>query len=533
MPLPDPLPIDAHRRPARRRRRRCPGRRASPTGRWCARRWPTAPARSPTRCTPTTPRRWSRGCARSGAEIDADWADGRLDGHRHGGPPDQRRGARRRPAVGHHEPVPAPGRRAGRGAPPRRRRQPHARAPDGRGARRGARPRRRGARGRRARSPARSRSIGGTLAGGEVAVRGDVSSQFLSGLLLAGPAMRDRAGGPARRRPRVAALRRHDRGGDGSASASTVERPDERTWVVAPQAYRATDLRHRARRQRRVLRLRGRGARSAAGPPSPGSGDGSLQGDLAFVDVLEQMGATVERDAPTPPRSPAPGALRGVEVDLARSPTPPRPSPSWPPSPTARRGDRHRLHPRQGDRPHRRRRRRAAPARASTPTEEPDGFTVHPGPLRAGHRRRPTTTTAWRWRSPCRPAVPTASQIADPGCVAKTFPGYWRPPRRAAEPRHDGGTMVRPAMRVIAIDGPAGSGKSTVAKALAGAARARLPRHRRHVPLGHLRRAAARRRPVRGRAGRRASSRTSSSRSATTASPSTASTPPSRSAARR
>ena len=32
--------------------------------------------------------------------------------------------------------------------------------------------------------------IGGTLAGGEVAVRGDVSSQFLSGLLLAGPAMR-------------------------------------------------------------------------------------------------------------------------------------------------------------------------------------------------------------------------------------------------------------------------------------------------------------------------------------------------------
>ena len=48
------------------------------------------------------------------------------------GPPDRRRGPRRRPAVGHHQPLPAPGRRARRGPPPRRRRQPHARATDGR-----------------------------------------------------------------------------------------------------------------------------------------------------------------------------------------------------------------------------------------------------------------------------------------------------------------------------------------------------------------------------------------------------------------
>ena len=46
-------------------------------------------------------------------------------------------------------------------------------------------------------------------------------------------------------------------------------------------------------------------------------------------------------------------------------------------------------------------------------------------------------------------------------------------------------------MRVIAIDGPAGSGKSTVAKAPGRPARPRVPRHRRDVPVGHLRRPAA------------------------------------------
>ena len=54
-------------------------------------------------------------------------------------------------------------------------------------------------------------------------------------------------------------------------------------------------------------------------------------------------------------------------------------------------------------------------------------------------------------------------------------------------------------MRVIAIDGPAGSGKSTVARALAARLGPRVPRHRRDVPGGHLRRAAPRDRPRRAR----------------------------------
>lgn len=51
--------------------------------------------------------------------------------------------------------------------------------------------------------------------------------------------------------------------------------------------------------------------------------------------------------------------------------------------------------------------------------------------------------------------------IADPSCVQKTFPGYWD---MLDTLRAD----ARVAPKVLAIDGPAGSGKSTIAKLLAG-----------------------------------------------------------------
>ena len=63
-------------------------------------------------------------------------------------------------------------------------------------------------------------------------------------------------------------------------------------------------------------------------------------------------------------------------------------------------------------------------------------------------------------------------RIADPGCVAKTFPGLLGDARRAASRRWRPATRVPRLVRVIAIDGPAGSGKSTVARALAAPPRA-------------------------------------------------------------
>jgi 3-phosphoshikimate 1-carboxyvinyltransferase len=75
--------------------------------------------------------------------------------------------------------------------------------------------------------------------------------------------------------------------------------------------------------------------------------------------------------------------------------------------------------------------------------EEPDGLTVHPGPV------RPTTVQTY---DDHRMAMAFALaglrvpgiQIADPGCVAKTFPDYWRMLDELRAPSA-AGAIVRPA----------------------------------------------------------------------------------------
>ncbi len=66
--------------------------------------------------------------------------------------------------------------------------------------------------------------------------------------------------------------------------------------------------------------------------------------------------------------------------------------------------------------------------------------------------------------------------IHDPSCVGKTFPGFW-------ELLDELRATARTTPRVLAIDGPAGSGKSTIAKRLAE--RLRLP----HLDTGAMYRA--------------------------------------------
>ena len=66
--------------------------------------------------------------------------------------------------------------------------------------------------------------------------------------------------------------------------------------------------------------------------------------------------------------------------------------------------------------------------------------------------------------------------IDDPGCVAKTFPGYWTMLDTLR-------SSARQRPRVLAIDGPAGSGKSTIAKRLA--AQLQIP----HLDTGAMYRA--------------------------------------------
>ena len=105
---------------------------------------------------------------------------------------------------------------------------------------------------------------GGPLAGGGSSCPGDTSSQFLSGLLLAGPAMRTgleiRVTTELVSRPYVdmtiAVM---------AAFGAHVGQPAPDRFVVEPGSYCGDRLPHRARCQRGLVRVRGRRHRGGLG----------------------------------------------------------------------------------------------------------------------------------------------------------------------------------------------------------------------------------------------------------------------------
>jgi 3-phosphoshikimate 1-carboxyvinyltransferase len=303
---------------------------------------------------------------------------------------------------------------------------------------------------------------GGGLRGGVVVLPGDVSSQFVSGLLLAAPltprGLRVELATPPVSRPyldmTLAVMRTF--GALGSWDG-------ERALAVPAGTYRSAVLGIEPDATAASYFF---GAAAAFGGRVrvAGLGRGSLQGDLRFVEILAAMGAEVDvGDDAVEVRGVRP--LRGVEVDMrdlsdcaqtlaavavfATSPT----------RVTGigfiRRKETDRVGAMVGEL-----RRVGIDAR-----EEPDGFVVHPG------RPRPARVeTHGDHRMAMSLALvalgtPGGLEIVDPGCVAKTFPGFWD----ALDALHV--TARGPAAgrrpRVIAIDGPAGSGKSTVAREVA------------------------------------------------------------------
>ena len=282
--------------------------------------------------------------------------------------------------------------------------------------------------------------VGGTLVGGEVAVRGDASSQFLSGLLLSGPAMRAglvaRLVGDLVSEPyvdmTVAVM---------AAFGVEVQRPDDRTWVVDPQRYRAADLAIEPDASAASYVF---AAAALVGGRATvvGLGQGSLQGDLAFVDVLEQMGAQVDRGRSSTTVT-GTGGLRGIEVDMSQlSDTAPTLAvvAAFAEGPTRMTGIGF-IRGKETDRIGNvvaELRRLGVDA-----LEEPDGMTIRPDP---GPCRPATIQTYDDHRMAMAFALAglrsDGVQIADPSCVAKTFPGYWRLLEELRDPSQ-GGAMVR------------------------------------------------------------------------------------------
>jgi 3-phosphoshikimate 1-carboxyvinyltransferase len=262
------------------------------------------------------------------------------------------------------------------------------------------------------------------LSGGTVEVAGDVSSQFLSGLMLSGPCMR--------------------KGLTVTLTTTLVSRPYvEMTAAVMRQFGAVVDVGDRAVSvaaggYRAVEEFTVEPDASAASywfalaavtggrVRVQGLGSGTTQGDLRFVDLLAQMGAAVEVTAGyTEVRGT--GTLRGIDVDMADCSDTAQTLAAVAPfadGPTTVRGIGF-IRGKETDRV-------AAVVTelgrlGIAATEDADGFTVQPGRPRGA-----TVRTYDDHRMAMSFAVLAAGadaadpvRIADPGCVAKTYPGFW------------------------------------------------------------------------------------------------------------
>ena len=264
---------------------------------------------------------------------------------------------------------------------------------------------------------------GGGLRGGSISVRGDVSSQFLSGLLLSAPCMPDGLRVEVRTEL-VSVPYVHMTVAVMEAFGAQVDvAGDHRRIGVAPTGYRAVEE-HRIEPDASAASYFFAAAALLGGRVRvEGLGRGALQGDVAFVDVLERMGAQVERhDDAIEVRGT--GVLHGVDVDMADISDTAQTLAAIAPfadSPTTITGIGF-IRAKETDRI------AAVVAelqRLGIDAEElPDGLVVRPGAPRPAlvqtyeDHRMAMSFALVGLRVP-------GVRIADPGCVAKTYPGYW------------------------------------------------------------------------------------------------------------
>ena len=263
-------------------------------------------------------------------------------------------------------------------------------------------------------------TVHGPLKGGTARLPGDVSSQFLSGLLLAGPCvpggLRIEPTTPLVSAPYVAMT-----AAVMAAFGVDVARQEE-AWLVPERRYRATT--YAIEPDASAASYFFAAAVLTGGRVTVrGLGRESLQGDIAFVDVLERMGASVERrdDRTTVAAGPH---LTGVDVDLSALSDTAQTLAAvavFADSPTRVRGigfARAKETDRLAAVVHELRRVGIAAE------ETDDGFVVHPGTPRPAvvetydDHRMAMSFALLGLRAP-------GIAIADPGVVGKTFPGFW------------------------------------------------------------------------------------------------------------
>jgi 3-phosphoshikimate 1-carboxyvinyltransferase len=263
---------------------------------------------------------------------------------------------------------------------------------------------------------------GGGLLGGSVSIPGNISSQYVSGLMMGGPAMPRGLTidieGELVSRPylEMTAQAMRDFG-------ASVERVGERRFVIPPghlyggRRYRVEPDASAASYFFAAAAITGGRVRVT------GLGTRSLQGDRGFVHILARMGCRVlEGDDFT--EVTGTGTLRGVDVDMADLSDVAQTLAVVAPfasSPTRVTGI--------GFIRHKETDRLAAVVRELTrlgvrAEEERDGFVVYPGEAQPGavdtyddHRM----AMSFALLGVVRPGI----VIRNPGCVSKTFPTYF------------------------------------------------------------------------------------------------------------
>ncbi len=314
-------------------------------------------------------------------------------------------------------------------------------------------------------------SIDGAV-GARAEIPADVSSQFISALLLAGPALPDGLDLTLTGRPvstpyiemTLAVM---------AAFGVTVERSGDR-YVVPPGGY--TAVRYQVEPDASTATYPLAAAAMVGGRVRvEGLGRHSVQGDFGFADVIEAMGAAVHVDDQYVEVRGS-GALRALTVDLGdMSDT----APTFGALAARAVGESHATGigfirtTKESDRV------------GATVTElerlgieaaeEPDGFAVTGG---SHHHAIVHTYDDHRMAMALSllGLVEEPVTIDEPDCVAKTFPAFY-------DMIEDLRSSARTEPLVLAIDGPAGSGKSTVAAMVAE--RLRLP----HLDTGAMYRA--------------------------------------------
>ena len=261
------------------------------------------------------------------------------------------------------------------------------------------------------------------LDGGIAMVRGDVSSQFLSGLLMALPYARAattvEVDGPLVSQPYVAMTLAVM-----SAFGVTAWNRKNRRFDVRPARYtgRAYAIEPDASAASYMFAL---AAITGGTVTVEGLGSTSVQGDLAFVDVLEHMGCRVERTAGA--TTVTGGPLRGVDVDMNAISDTVMTLAVVALFASGFTRIRHIGHIR-----HKETDRIAALATelrklGATVDEQPEGLLIVPPDRGAIAPARIATYDDHRMAMAFALAGVKAGgvTILDPGCVAKTYPGFW------------------------------------------------------------------------------------------------------------